>query len=41
MLRALMAKADNMKEQRINVAEKEKKEILRKDQKDVIDIKAL
>ena len=25
MLRALMAKADNMKEQRINVAEKKKK----------------
>ena len=41
MLRALMAKADNMKEQRINVAEKKKKEILRKDQKEVIDIKAL
>lgn len=40
MLRALMEKADNMKEQRINVAEK-KREILRKDQKEVIDIKAL
>ena len=41
MLRALMEKADSMKKQRINVAEKKKKEILRKDQKEVIDIKTL
>ena len=39
MLRALMEKADSMKKQRINVAEKKK--ILRKDQKEVIDIKTL